>query len=334
VLVLDEHFRIRGFTPAAHELLALEPTDVGRSAEFLTGWQEDLSLEEGARGLSAGAAEARRVLKARDGRRLPAVFAPLVSEPRRARGFVVTLRDSATLPGERPETEQAWSELAQWVSAAAHDLRGPLATIRGFCRVLERRVGDRLDAESRAGLERIGVAATRTLALVDGLLRVARVSAEPLELLPTDMNRVVENVVEALRAEGACDGAAIGWAALPTVRGSEKLLRQAMQSLLENAVEYRGEASPAVSISAERVGAEWRFSVGDNGIGIAPEHHVRIFEVFRRLDTARSPGRSGVGLTIAKRVVERHGGRIWVDSAPSRGSTFYFTLPAGGPDGG
>ncbi len=331
VVVLDEHLRVRGFTPAAGELLALEPGDTGRPPEFLAAAPADRSMESIAWKVLAGAAEARGVLRARDGRGLPAVLAPLLTGSDGARGVVVALVTDAARPNEQTDADRAWDELAQLVAAAAHDLRGPLGTIRGFCRVLERRAADRRDAESRAGLERIETAATRTLALVDGLLRVARVCAEPLELLPTDMNRVAESVVEDLHAEIAAHGARVAWVALPTVRGSEKLLRQLLRSLIENALEYRTDATPRASIEAEQVGAEWQFSVRDNGVGIAPEHHQRIFEVFRRLDPGRSPGRAGVGLTIAKRVVERHGGRIWVDSAPGSGSTFFFTLPASSP---
>ncbi len=332
VVLLDSRLRIFGFTPAAGALLQLRPPDVGGPADRIFRRLDGARFEAELRTVLDGGPPTLRVVTTGDGGRLKVAFLPLLGQPAGVVVAVTGVGDSAR-PEQEP-VERAWRDVDETVAIVAHDLREPLRTIRGFCHILEQRSGERLDAEGRSCLARIGAAAQRTRVLIDGLVRVSRVCATPFEGRPADMNALVDGVVSELRETIAACGGQVTRGQLPTVWGSAALLQQLVRNLVENALEYQSAAAPRVEITAARSGAAWRFAVRDNGKGIAQEHHARIFELFRRLDPARSPGRSGVGLTIAKRVVERHGGRIWVDSAPSGGSTFYFTLAAAGRDEG
>jgi chemotaxis family two-component system sensor kinase Cph1 len=143
-----------------------------------------------------------------------------------------------------------------------------------------------------------------------------------------ELGRVLERALANLETAVEESGAEVSTDPLPTVTGDPVQLGQLFQNLVGNGVKFRGEAAPRVHVSAERAGGEWRLSVRDNGIGIEPEYVERIFVIFQRLHgRAEYPG-TGIGLAICKKIVERHGGRIWVESVPGEGSTFYFTLPA------
>jgi len=144
---------------------------------------------------------------------------------------------------------------------------------------------------------------------------------------PVDLNMVVRKVIENLKAAIEENHAAVTSTDLPAVRGREGYFIQLFQNLVENSIKYRGERPPTVHISAERTGTVWRVAVADNGMGIEPEYREQIFEVFKRLHGNQVSG-TGFGLAICRRVVERCGGYIWVESEIGKGSTFYFTVPA------
>ena len=165
-------------------------------------------------------------------------------------------------------------------------------------------------------------------ALVEDLLSYARVGSRELELRSVDSAAVLAQVVASLQPAMDESRGELSAGALPVVLADELQLGQLFQNLITNALKFHGADPPRVRVAAERAGRRWAFSVRDNGIGIAAEHQERIFVAFQRLHTRRQFPGSGVGLAICKRIVERHGGRLWVESEPGRGSVFFFTLQA------
>jgi len=200
--------------------------------------------------------------------------------------------------------------------------------VASYTQLLARRYRDKLDDDAR---EFIGYAVdgvNRMQSLIADLLAFSRVGSRGGGFEPTDLDPVLQRALANLEAAIEESGARVTADALPTVRGDAVQLGQLFQNLVGNGVKFRGEDVPRVHVSAERAGGEWRLSVRDNGIGIEPEYVERIFVIFQRLHgRAEYPG-TGIGLAICKKIVERHGGRIWVESRPGQGSTFYFTLPA------
>ncbi|MFC7232283.1 ATP-binding protein [Saliphagus sp. GCM10025308] len=163
--------------------------------------------------------------------------------------------------------------------------------------------------------------------MIKGLLEYSRVDTESGSFDPVDLETVVENVRSDLRMKIGASQAELSVGSLPTVRSDAEQLRQLFQNLLSNALEYTDEESPTVRIDAERDGELCRVSVTDDGLGISPENQDRIFDVFERLHTRDEHPGTGIGLALCKRIVDRHDGRIWVESKPGEGSTFTFTLP-------
>ncbi len=211
----------------------------------------------------------------------------------------------------------------------SHDLRAPLRSIQGFSRALAESLEGKLDDESARHLDRVLKAGARMQAMLDDLYRLLKLSGVETSFAPIDTGTLVRDVVENLKADIEAAGVTIGFGTLPTVRGNRTLVAQILQNLIANAVRFRRDEDPHVEITAESRGDNWRFAVRDNGIGIPPDDHERMFQLFQRRDNA-TPG-TGVGLALCKRAVEKLGGRIWIESQPNVGSTFYFTLPKAAP---
>jgi len=165
--------------------------------------------------------------------------------------------------------------------------------------------------------------------MIDGLLVYSRIETQGGPLESVDLDGVVEAVRDDLEVQITESGAEVGIEELPTVMGDERQLRQVFQNLLSNAIEYSGDDPPRVQISAERNSSMWEISVRDEGIGIDPDEQARIFDVFQRLQSQNDHQGSGIGLALCERIVERHGGEIWVESEPGEGATFSFTLRPG-----
>lgn len=223
-------------------------------------------------------------------------------------------------------------ELEEFAYIASHDLQAPLRRITGFAQLLSRRYKGKLDAEADEFIERLVAGTDRMQRLIQDLLSYSRAGSRPLEVFRSDLNDVLRGVVEDL--EGAIkdsDGRVVV-SPLPTMHVDAGQVSRLFQNLIANALKFRGDAPPVVRVSARREGDEWVFAVADNGIGIEPRHAEEIFKMFRRLHPASKYSGTGIGLAIARKIVERHGGRIWVDSRPGEGSIFYFTLgPTHGP---
>ncbi|MGC4094830.1 MAG: ATP-binding protein [Polyangiaceae bacterium] len=229
------------------------------------------------------------------------------------------------------ELERSNRELEQFAYVASHDLREPLRMVATYVTLLERDYGEKLGNEAREYVRFASDGAKRLTRLVSDLLEYARISPKSLAFEPVDCNSTVAQAVAGLTASIEQSGTRLEIQNLPTVLGDAVLLGQVFQNLIENGIKFRANEPPWLRISAERVDAEWHFHVSDNGLGIEPRFHVRIFELFQRLHTKDSYPGTGMGLALCKKVVERHGGRVWVDSRLGQGSVFSFSLPVAPP---
>jgi light-regulated signal transduction histidine kinase (bacteriophytochrome) len=192
---------------------------------------------------------------------------------------------------------------------------------------LERRYGDQLQGDAKDFISFAVDGAKRMQALINDLLAYSRVGTKgkPFELISLD--EVAEKAINNLKIAIEENHATISVHQLPTIYGDSTQLIQLFQNLIANAIKFHAERSPEIIIREERYDGVWRVSVADNGIGIDPQYAERIFLIFQRLHTREEYSGTGIGLAICKRIIERHGGRIWVDSTPGKGSTFYFTFP-------
>lgn len=222
------------------------------------------------------------------------------------------------------------AELEQLAYVASHDMQEPLRMVASYLQLVVERYADKLDAD---GHEFIGYAvdgAKRMQALINDLLAFSRVNTKARPFEPTDIAKTVATAKLQLHVAIVESGAEITEGELPVVSGDAIQLLQLFQNLIGNAIKFRGETPPRVHLAAQAGGGGWIFSVSDNGIGIAPEYFERIFVLFQRLHGRRQYPGTGIGLALCKRIVERHGGRIWVESTPGRGSVFRFSLPQNG----
>jgi light-regulated signal transduction histidine kinase (bacteriophytochrome) len=238
-------------------------------------------------------------------------------------------RAEADLRRTAAELTRSNTELAQFAYVASHDLQEPLRAVAGCVQLLQQRYEGDLDARAHELIAHAVAGATRMQTLIHDLLAYSRVSTHAKPLQPADCAMILKDVLANLEVNVRESEATVTSAALPTVMADPTQLRQLFQNLIGNALKFRGEQSPKIHVSAERHDGEWELSVCDNGIGIDRQYFERIFQVFQRLHTQREYAGSGIGLAICKKIVERHGGRIWVASQPGKGSTFFFTIPDG-----
>ncbi len=236
-------------------------------------------------------------------------------------------RAEAALEESRAELERSNADLARFAYVASHDLQEPLRTVSSYLSLLKRRYRGRLDENADEFIDYAVDGATRMSGLIRDVLAYSRVGTRAKEFAPVDCAALVAAATANLQARIADTGARVIAAGLPTVCGDETQLGQLFQNLIGNALKFCQEASD-VRVSAERQGDAWLLRVRDNGIGIAPDQAERIFQVFQRLHSRTEYEGTGIGLAICKRIVERHRGRIWVESEPGHGATFLFTLPA------
>ena len=225
------------------------------------------------------------------------------------------------------EAQTSNKDLDQFASVAAHDLKSPLATIRGFVDVLQHDYAKEIDSEGQEYLDTIQGAAERMGSLIDALLDYSRLSAPEKEFEAVDLNEVLKGTLQNLEKVIADTGAAIKFQSLPKVLGDTDFLRQLFQNLIANSIKFRSTKPLEISIETVEDQNMWQFEIKDNGIGFDPKFKTDIFDLYRKLNGADTFQGSGIGLATCRRVVETHGGKIWADSMPGQGANFHFTLP-------
>ena len=352
VISTDVSGRITFVNMAAAELTGWDPDlAIGRSIEDVLRLAREETEEEIENPLRSAlrtsakiALENHAVLISADGRRLAldASAAPITDENEKVSGAVIAFRDITRRREAERELQSAYrqlkestaelrrsnEDLSQFAYVASHDLRSPLNTVAMFSQLLQRRHGEKLGDDGQKLVGQITTATQRMAALIEDLLEYSTLSStHEYSTEPIDAEASLKIVLENLHGMIAESGAIIEWTPLPKVGIDETSLVQLFQNLIGNAIRYRSAATPRVQISAEKDDRFWRFSFQDNGLGIAAQHHEKIFEPFKRLHGQELAG-SGIGLAVCKRIVERYGGAIWVDSEVGKGSTFRFTIPA------
>ncbi|ELZ17849.1 PAS/PAC sensor signal transduction histidine kinase [Haloterrigena salina JCM 13891] len=217
--------------------------------------------------------------------------------------------------------------LEQFAHAASHDLQEPLRMVSSYLQLIENQYGETLDEEGREFLEFAVDGAERMRNMIDALLAYSRVETQGDPFEPVDLNDVLMDVQTDLQRKIEETDAEITVTDLPRVEGDASQLRQLFQNLLDNALEYSGDEPPRVSVSAEQDRTKGIIAVRDEGIGIEPANHDRIFEVFERLHSREDHSGTGIGLSLCERIAERHDGEMWVESEPENGTTVFVSLP-------
>jgi PAS domain S-box-containing protein len=223
--------------------------------------------------------------------------------------------------------EQSNLELTQFAYVASHDLQSPLRSISGFVQLLKLEYADKLDEQAQDWIRRTVQATVRMETLIRDLLSYSSVDARSRPFAQIPFLDIVNDALILLESSIHDSGAQVTWDSLPDIMGDRSQLVQLMQNLIGNGLTYRGDKPPHIHISAERSGNEWIFSVRDNGIGVDPKYSEQIFEIFKRLHDQKDYPGTGIGLAVCRRVVNRHGGKIWVKSESGQGSTFQFSIP-------
>ncbi|HEX5431606.1 MAG TPA: ATP-binding protein [Bryobacteraceae bacterium] len=334
---------------------------MNRVSETLTGWREAdaigrpltdifVIVDETTRkpaenpvdkvlrtGAVAGLAN-HTVLIARDGREIPIddSAAPIRGTGERIAGIVLVFRDITERRASEKSKEQARialeranQELQEFAYAASHDLQEPLRNVSIYTEMLGDRYRGKLDPEADRYIAITVSSVRRMQNLLRDLLAYNQAAvAGDREVVPTDAKLALEHVLPGLQTAIRESGAAVVYDGLPSVLMDEVHVQQLFQNLIGNAIKYRSKEPPRIHISAAREGAEWVFRVSDNGIGIDPKYSKLIFRVFKRLHGKDEYPGTGVGLAICEKIVQRYGGRIWMESEPGQGSTFLFAVPA------
>jgi signal transduction histidine kinase len=235
----------------------------------------------------------------------------------------------AELRAQGEELARSNADLEQFAYVASHDLSEPLRKVTNFCQLLERQYGPQLDDKARQYIAFAVDGAKRMQTLITDLLSFSRVGRSTDEFVPVDLDAALAQALTNLDTAITEAGARVASDPLPVVPGDEALLVALFQNLVSNAVKYRSAQPPNIRISARRAGDEWEFAVADNGIGIEPQYAERIFAIFQRLHVRGEYSGTGIGLALCRRIVDFHGGRIWLDTDAGEGATFRFALPAG-----
>jgi len=230
------------------------------------------------------------------------------------------------------ELARSNADLEQFAYVASHDLQEPLRMVTAYTQLLAERYRGKLDENADKYIGYASEGAQRMQILIQDLLAFSRIGRNGLAHGSVDCNGVMIEVLQTLAAAIQESGAVVTYAELPAVWADRTQMAQLFQNLIGNAIKFRGEKAPVVTVQAEKTALRWQFSVSDNGIGIAPEFAENIFVVFQRLHARTEYPGNGIGLAICKKIVERNGGKIWVESQSGSGSSFKFTLPQHGPE--
>jgi signal transduction histidine kinase len=274
--------------------------------------------------MKAGAAD--YVMKSNLARLAPTVERELRDSRLRQLRTAEAHRAEEALAERTLELERSNRELEEFANIASHDLSAPLRVIAGYLELFDHRHGDSVDEQGKLLLESAFRGTERMQSLIDDLLVYAHASQHPLQLVDVDTAALIRDVVEDFSTEIADKGADVEIGPMPHIHSVYAPLSQVLHNLVGNSLKFTNGNPPHVEISACKVRGDWRFSVRDNGIGIESRHVETTFRMFKRVHGAKYPG-TGMGLALSKRVVERLGGQIWHEPAPSGGSIYHFTIP-------
>jgi light-regulated signal transduction histidine kinase (bacteriophytochrome) len=231
------------------------------------------------------------------------------------------------LARQEKELQRTRQELEQFAYIVSHDLKEPLRMVSSYLQLLERRYKDKLDSDAEEFINFAVDGARRMQTLISDLVSYSRLDTRASEFAATDFNVVLDRALETTASRAQECGATISRDSLPTLIADAGQVQQLFEHLIGNAIKFCNGRRPAIHVGAEQRAGEWVFSIRDNGIGVDPEFAEQIFGIFQRLHNRGEYEGTGIGLALCKRIVERRGGRIWVESEPGNGSTFYFTMP-------
>jgi PAS domain S-box-containing protein len=262
-----------------------------------------------------------------NGEEFPIEASISASEVHGRRFYAAILRDVTERERNRAALMQSNLDLQQFAFAASHDMRSPLRSVSGYLGLLDSRHAGALAPAAREMITRCIAAVGQLDRLTEELLSFARISADPIEPVEVDCNSALAESLRLLEHSVLETGATIEASELPSIRVDRHQLVRLFQNLLDNAIKYSRGRRPQIKVGASRRNAEWVLSVADNGIGIDKQFHQRIFETFKRLHTQQEFPGTGMGLAMCRRIADRLGGTIWVESEPGQGSTFFFTIP-------
>jgi PAS domain S-box-containing protein len=244
-----------------------------------------------------------------------------------ARDITERKKAEEILKSKLDELRRSNAELEQFAYVSSHDLQEPLRMISSYLQLLQRRYQGKIDEKADKYIYYAVDGASRMQNLINDLLEFSRVTTKAEEPEPTDSEFILNQALSNLDLYIKENKATVSYGSLPEVMADSTQLAQVFQNLIINGIKFHGEEASIINICAVKKANEWQFSVQDNGIGIDPQYSERIFEVFKRLHNKEEYPGTGIGLAVCKKIVERHGGRIWVESELGKGSTFYFTLP-------
>lgn len=250
------------------------------------------------------------------------------------KAYLASLRDitrrkeiEKKLSAQSEELKRSNADLEQFAYVASHDLNEPLRTISSFVELLAKRCKGKLDSDGNDYIEFIVSGTARMHDLIEDLLAYSRVGSQCKEFELVDCNHIFEHVINNLQSVIKETNTTITCSSLPTVNGDSLQIHQLLQNLISNAIKFCKDVKPEVKIDAVEKAGGWLFSVSDNGMGIEPQFYERIFVIFQRLHSMADYPGTGIGLAICKRVIDGHGGEIWLESEIGKGSTFHFTIP-------
>jgi two-component system sensor kinase FixL len=342
IITIDEHGTVESLNPAAQRLFGYPATEViGRNVKLLMpepfhgehdGYLANYVQTGKAKIIGIG----REVVgRRKDGSTFPMDLAVSAFHLEQRRFFTGIVRDisdrkraESNLLNTAEELARSNLDLEQFAYVASHDLQEPLRAVAGCVQVLQKRYQGQLDGRADELIAHTVAGVSRMQALIDDLLSYSRVSTRGGAFETCDCEGVLEQAGANLEVALKESGTVLTHDALPTVMADAAQLTHLFQNLISNAIKFRNPEPPKIHVAVRSEDDLWVFSVTDNGIGMQPEYFERIFIIFQRLHTRNEYPGTGIGLAICKKIVERHGGRIWVDSEPGRGSTFHFTIPA------
>lgn len=333
VVQVDNKARVRSFTKSAVDYFRLLPQDIGRPIDHFAHCIRDPKMMDRIRSVLETGEGVEREVQNRAGDWLLMRILPYRTEDAEMDGAVVTLVDVTQLKEAEKQSEQTMrdlkasnQELQQFAHIVSHDLKAPIRHIHSHCLQMKEQLAGQ-NSDTIELLDRTTASTKHMIGLIEGLLAYSRVGGSGAEMIPTDLDGVFQAVVQQMQDEIDDADAVVVSDPLPTVKGDKIQLVQLFQNLIENALKFRSKDRPRVYMSVKPRGRHWVFSIQDNGIGIDPKFAESIFEVFRRLHDSETYSGTGMGLVICRKVVDRHGGRVWLDRRGGMGSTFVFTLP-------